>query len=404
MSGQDRSGPVLGRRRLVASVGALAGAAALGGCTRDRAAAPAPAQDPSANAPSPHELRSFHGARQAGVDDVPQAFLTLVALDLAEGADTETVRRLMTVLSDDIERLMSGRGTLTDVEPELAERPTGLSVTVGWGPATFAAAGAEPPAWLKPLPAFSIDALQDRWSGGDVVLQVCGENPVTVAHAVRRLVTGSAPMARQRWVQRGFRDPDLKPGETMRNLLGQLDGTVNPRPELAEDEAIVWDDGSVWRRDATALVVRRIEMELDRWDRADRVAREHTIGRRLDTGAPLTGGDEHSPPDLSAVDEIGLPVIDTFSHMRRSMPQSPHERFLRRPYNYDDPPGDGAVSSSGLIFMAYCADPVRQFVPVQQRLAEADLLNLYTTPIGSAVFAILPGCGPGEILGGDLIA
>lgn len=402
MSERTEHSPRVGRRGLVASVGALAGAVALSGCTRaQEAAEPVDASGPAQ--PKSLPTRSFHGARQAGVDDVPQAFLTLVALDLAEGAGADTLRRLMTVLSDDIERLMSGRGTLTDVEPELASRPSELTVTVGWGAGAFAAAGSTPPTWLRPLPAFSIDALEDRWSGGDLVLQVCGQSPVVVAHAVRRLVTGAAPMAHQRWVQRGFREPHLAPGETMRNLFGQLDGTVNPRVGTPEEDALIWDDGTGWRANASAMVVRRIAMDLDRWDRADRVAREHTIGRRLDTGAPLTGGEEHSPPDLTAVDQIGLPVIDTFSHMRRAMPTTPHERFLRRPYSYDDPPQEGEVSRSGLIFTVFCADPVRQFVPVQQRLADADLLNLYTTPIGSAVFAVLPGCAPGEVLGGDLI-
>ena len=46
---------------------------------------------------------------------------------------------------------------------------------------------------------------------------------------------------------------------------------------------------------------------------------------------------------------------------------------------------------------------MRQFVPVQRRLAEADLLNLWTTPIGSAVFAVLPGAQPGEVLGEALL-
>jgi dye decolorizing peroxidase len=49
-------------------------------------------------------------------------------------------------------------------------------------------------------------------------------------------------------------------------------------------------------------------------------------------------------------------------------------------------------------------DPVRQFVPVQQRLAELDLLNIWTTPVGSGVWAVLPGAGPGEMLGGALLA
>lgn len=396
----------VGRRALVASIGGLAGTAALAGCVTRAETQESALQDGAPLRPDlGDQARPFYGRRQGGVDDVPQAFLTLVALTIAPDADRDTLRRLMAVWTDDIARLMEGRGALTDQEPELAARPASLTVTVGWGPGAFTAAGVTPPPWLGPLPAFSIDALEDRWSDGDLVLQVCAESPVAVAHAVRKLVTGAAPMATQRWVQRGFREPLMDSGsERMRNLMGQIDGTVNPSSREPEDEPLIWDDGSIWQANATALVVRRIAMDLDRWDRADRRSREHTIGRRLSDGAPLTGGTEHSPPDLSALADDGFPVIDTFSHMRRSMPQTPRERFLRRPYNYDDPPGDSAVSDSGLIFIAFCADPVRQFVPVQERLAEADLLNLYTTPVGSAVFAVLPGCAQDEMLAGPLLS
>ena len=396
--------PPIGRRGFVASVGALAGAAALGGCTRGggspTAAAPVAAPPDPAGA-----TRPFHGPRQAGVDDAPQAFLSLVALDLTVGADRDTVRRLMAVWTDDIARLTAGRAPLTDLEPELAARPSELSVTVGWGPGAFAAAGVAPPPWLAPLPAFEIDALEERWSGGDLVLQVCAESPVAVAHAVRRLVIGAAPMASQRWVQRGFRDPLMDPGtQRMRNLFGQVDGTVNPSSAVAEDARLIWDDGSIWREHATGMVVRRIAMDLDGWDRADRRSREHSVGRRLSDGAPLTGGTELTPPDLERVGEDGFPVIDTFAHLRRAMPQAPHERFLRRPYSYDDGPQDGQVSSSGLVFIVFAADPLRQFVPVQQRLAEADLLNIWTVPVGSAVYAVLPGCAEGATLGEELLA
>ncbi|MCA1783696.1 MAG: Dyp-type peroxidase [Dermatophilaceae bacterium] len=394
----------IGRRGLVVSIGALAGAAALSGCTREAGVVDKTVATEAQQSPA-EALRAFHGPRQAGVDDLPQAFMTLVALDLADGADRDAVRRLMTVWTDDISRLMAGLGPLTDLEPELAARPSGLSVTVGWGPGAFAAAGVAPPGWLGPLPSFDIDALEERWNDGDLVLQVAAESPVTVAHAVRRLVTGAAPMAVQRWVQRGFRDPLMDAGqERMRNLFGQIDGTVNPSSAVTEDESLIWDDGSTWWAGATGMVVRRIAMDLDDWDRADRRSREHSIGRRLDDGAPLTGGTELTSPDLEALGGDGFPVIDTFSHMRRAMPQAPHERFLRRPYSYDDAPEDGQVSNSGLLFIVFATDPVRQFVPVQQRLADADLLNLWTTPVGSAVFAVLPGCTEGEILGGELLA
>ena len=56
----------------------------------------------------------------------------------------------------------------------------------------------------------------------------------------------------------------------------------------------------------------------------------------------------------------------------------------------------------GLIFASYQADLAAQFLPIQARLAEFDLLNFWTTPIGSAVFAIPPGCAEGGTLGDTL--
>jgi iron-dependent peroxidase len=41
--------------------------------------------------------------------------------------------------------------------------------------------------------------------------------------------------------------------------------------------------------------------------------------------------------------------------------------------------------------VAYQADPVAQFVPIQKRLEQLDMLNTWTVPVGSAVFAIPAG-------------
>lgn len=42
-------------------------------------------------------------------------------------------------------------------------------------------------------------------------------------------------------------------------------------------------------------------------------------------------------------------------------------------------------------------------MPVQRTLAELDLLNQWTTPIGSAVFALPPGAEPGGWVGETLL-
>ena len=53
---------------------------------------------------------------------------------------------------------------------------------------------------------------------------------------------------------------------------------------------------------------------------------------------------------------------------------------------------------SGLLWTAYAKDLSKQYLPVQQRLAKFDLLNKWTTPKGSSVFAIAAGFKPGEVL------
>jgi dye decolorizing peroxidase len=47
---------------------------------------------------------------------------------------------------------------------------------------------------------------------------------------------------------------------------------------------------------------------------------------------------------------------------------------------------------------------MNQYVPVQTRLANFDLLNQWTTPIGSSVFAIAGGVQPGEIIAEKLFS
>ncbi|RPF21064.1 Dyp-type peroxidase [Myceligenerans xiligouense] len=383
--------------------GALGGAAVTLGGTAAWGAAGTPSDAVQAPDQAGRATVAFRGPRQPGVGTTPQAFATLVALDLAPGTDREALVRLMRVWTDDAERLMAGRPGLADSEPELAAVPARLTVTVAYGPAVFAAAGlaARAPSWLRPLPPFGVDRLEEAWSGGDLLLQVCADDPVTVSHAVRVLVKQARTFARPRWLQRGFRNSPgtVAPGTTWRNPMGQVDGTGNIDP--AAEPHLVWhqDDASGWLAGGTSVVVRRIAMDLDGWDEVDRAGRENTIGRRLSDGAPLTGDHEHDEPDLAAKGPHGFGVIDAAAHLRRSRTGDPGERFLRRPYGYDDGPGD-----TGLLFVTYQADVDRQFLPVQRRLDELDLLNAWTTPVGSAVFAVPPGAGPGEYLGQALLA
>jgi len=386
---------VVSRRGFLVGAAALAGVVTGAGVTGAASTARRAPGDPAGRAVVP-----FHGAHQAGVATPPPAFLTLLAFDLLPGVDRDALRRLLRIWTDDAVRLTRGEPGLVDLEPELAAVPASLTVTVGFGPRVFDVARltARRPAWLAPLPSFGIDDLRREWSDGDVALQLCADDPVTLAHAARVLVRQASTFAAVRWVQRGYRNAPgtVAPGTTMRNLFGQVDGTRNLVP--GRDDDLIWvADGPL--AGGTGMVVRRIAMNLTTWEQLDRPAREQVVGRRLSDGAPLTGRDERDEPDLAATGPDGLTVIPGFAHIRRARTDDPRQRFLRRGYNYDD----GAGRDAGLVFITFQADVAEQFVPVQRRLDELDLMNTWTTPIGSAVFVAPGGVAPGEYVGQRLL-
>ncbi|MFC5930588.1 Dyp-type peroxidase [Cryobacterium melibiosiphilum] len=411
-TGDPHPGRRLSRRHLLLA-GAAAGIGAASAVGIDLSTRPARSAHQAAGAATAAvpatdgtETVTFYGAHQAGVDTRPQASVTLLALDLNAGTDAGALRRMMRVLTQDAARLTQGTAALADSEPELAVTPARLTVTFGFGPGLVARAGGERPSWLRPLPAFGIDRLEPAWNDGDLLLQIAADDPVTVAHATRMLLKDSRSFTTVRWRQTGFRRTPAveKPGTTMRNLFGQVDGTVNLVAGTADFDSLVWGaaENPAWLHGGTGFVLRRIRMNLDKWDGLDRAGREASVGRTLAAGAPLTGTHESDEPDFAATTTIGFPVIPEFSHMRRARSENTAERILRRGYNYDDAPASGSVSDSGLLFVTFQADVDAQFVPIQRRLDELDLLNQWTTPIGSAVFAIPPGCTADGYIGDTL--
>ncbi|MFM2437720.1 MAG: hypothetical protein RLZ55_531 [Actinomycetota bacterium] len=393
-----------GRRRLLlggAAVAAGAATTAMPGGARAAADAP-PTPDLAAAAVE------CHGDHQAGIETPLQAHGSFVAFRLREGADRAAVARLLSLWSGDIERLTAGRAALADPVPELAAMPASLTVTIGFGPGLLTAADLTDscPAWLTPLPAFKGDLLEDAWSGGDVLAQVCADDPVTLSHAVSVLAGSAASIATVAWQQIGFQRAAglTPPGAVGRNLMGFVDGIVNPRRGTADFSKVVWSASPDWLVGGSGLVVRRIRLNLDTWSALSTGEREQVFGRRASDGAPVTGGSPADAVDLKATDARGLSVVPTFSHVRLAAPVQDHERILRRPYNYDAGLLPEGTPDRGLIFAAYAADPVRQFVPIQQRLADGDLLNKWATTVGSAVFAVPPGFPAGGRLGAALLA
>jgi methionine-rich copper-binding protein CopC len=156
------------------------------------------------------------------------------------------------------------------------------------------------------------------------------------------MIKDARPFAKVRWVQQGFRrSPGVQaPEYTQRNVMGQLDGTAKPRG--TEIDPAVWNpDGS------TTLVVRRVRAEMETWDKLSVTDKELAVGRRMDSGAPLSGALEHDKPDFAVLDETGLPKIPDFSHVTRTRVEDPRLKTLRRPYKQLRR-GSGRLRRSGL--------------------------------------------------------
>ncbi|WGD37925.1 Dyp-type peroxidase [Lysinibacter sp. HNR] len=401
----------LSRRHLLlggaAGVGALTAAGVdLAVQNSSRPPSSSPNATPASQAIDNNSIEPFYGVHQAGIATEPQAHASYLAFDLRPETDRGAIKRMLRILTDDAIKLTSGMAALADSEPELAHIAARLTITFGFGPELVRRVdpGALPE-WLAPLPQYSQDRLEDALSHGDLLLHIGADDPITVAHAARMVVKDTRAFATLRWTQNGFLRArgSQKPGTTMRNLFGQLDGTSNPRPGTEDFERVVWSSGKpAWLVGGTSLVLRRISMDLDKWDRLDRSGREAAVGRRLDNGAPLTGVHEHDEPDFTAKDPLGFPVISDISHLRRARSDNPAERIYRRSYNYDEPPAAGHDSNAGLLFASYQANPLTQFAPIQRRLDELDLLNEWITHVGSAVFAIPPGCAKGGYVGDAL--
>ena len=346
----------------------------------------------------------FFGPHQSGIELDIQAVTNMVAFDIKESVNKADMLRWMRLLTDDIARLTAGEPVLADPAPELAIGAARFTAYVGFGPSLFSKLGleAQMPEGFAELPAFGVDQLQERYSAGDVLIHIAADDPVVLAHGTRGLVRDSMPFASVRWVQPGFaHSPGMIPaGLTHRNLMGQVDGTANPELGSSDFDSVVWiNEGPEWIKGGTLLVFRRIAMQLDTWDQLGTPSKEEVIGRKLSNGAPLTGERETDVPDLGARHPNGLLVIPEFAHIRRAAPQESGERIFRRPFSYDNGMNERGSMDVGLLWTAYQRDISKQYLPIQRRLEQLDLLNQWTVPIGSAVFAI-----PGGVQGSELLA
>jgi dye decolorizing peroxidase len=351
----------------------------------------------------------FDGEHQAGILAPYAAHGWFAAFDLEPHADARRLTEMLRTWTDAARLLTDGRSPFGDDAMALGYGPAALTVTAGFGASLLRRFWTSIPAALAPLPAFPHDEIDPARSDGDIGVLFTADDAIVVAHALRTFTRLARGTARVRWQMSGFSAGDgVVTGRTAtpRNLMGQLAGTGNPRPADRDFERKIFADGTgpVWMRGGSYLVFRRIRMLLDDWDTLPRHRQQQIIGRRKDTGAPLSGGTESTPIDLDRKSPDGSLAIGPGAHVRQASAQTNEgATILRKGFSYFDGYRPDGTPDAGLLFMAFQADPAQGFTRIQQRLTLADDLSRFIRHTSSALFAVPGGCTPDGYLGQDLM-
>ncbi|MFK4224471.1 iron uptake transporter deferrochelatase/peroxidase subunit [Streptomyces sp. NPDC019890] len=403
----------ISRRRLLGTVGGAGATGLVLGAAGGAAAHAAAAGDaPTALTTLGSTGIGFHGTHQAGIATPLQACGHLIAFDLAPGAGRKEAAALMRRWSTLAGDLMAGRSAGDgDTGVALDAGPSSLTVTFGFGHTFFDRTGltAQRPPELDPLPAFSSDQLDAKRSDGDLWVQIGADDALVAFHALRAIQKAAGDAARVRWQMNGFNRSPGATGKPMtaRNLMGQIDGTGNPKPSEPDfDKRIFVPPGTKyeWLAGGSYAVVRRIRMLLDDWEKLSLKKQEQVIGRRKSDGAPLTGGSELTEPALDETGPDGKLVIPDNAHARISAPeQNGGAAMLRRPFSFHDGIAADGTPDAGLLFICWQADPLRGFVPVQRKLDRGDALSAFIRHEASGLFAVPGGPKKGEYVGQRLL-
>jgi deferrochelatase/peroxidase EfeB len=411
------------RRRLLAGAGAAgAGVVAAGLAGYFARPAAAPASAPGQGLAGGDVTLPFYGLHQAGIATPAQDRLAFGTLNAVPGATRADLRDLLRAWTTASARMTAGHPVGEDAQPYAPPVDTGeavgspvsrLTITLGYGPSLFdhrfGLAGRKPSA-LAQLPPLPNENLDPDYTGGDLCVQACSDDPLVAFHAVRNLARIGMGIVEHNWMELGFGRTSATTAsqQTPRNLLGFKDGTRNIKAEQSQlMNDYVWVDPEAdqpWLQRGSYLIARKIRIFVENWDRDYLQDQEHVIGRAKVSGAPLTGGTELTVPDFAARGSDGQPVIPADAHIRlASFEHNRGVRILRRGYSFTDgiDPQAGTLLG-GLFFIAFMKDPA-QFIRLQQSLA-ADALNEYIHHTGSAVFACPPGLRPGQHWGDTLFA
>jgi deferrochelatase/peroxidase EfeB len=410
------------RRKMLFGLG-LAGGAVAGVLTSGAAFAASPASEAAQPDQALEGRQPFYGAHQSGVTTPRPPAAIVVAFDVL-GTNRDDLARLLRKLTERIAFLTQG-GPAPEIDPKFPALDSGLlgpivtpgnlTMTVALGASLFDArfglAGARP-VHLERMPQFPNDALEEEFSHGDLLIQICSDTPDTGIHALRDIIKNFPDLMSVRWKIDGYNSGPRaanQPPFTPRNLLGFKDGTANPDPD--DDAAmnrLVWvapeSAEPAWAAGGSYQVVRIIRNFVERWDRTPLQEQQSIIGRDKMSGAPLTMAAEKEIPDYAGDPKGERIRLD--AHIRLANPRTAATEanlILRRPYNYSRGISKSGQLDMGLLFICFQADLKHGFLAVQDRL-NGEPLEEYIKPVGGGFFFALPGVpAKGFYLGQSLV-
>lgn len=400
----------------LAGAGALGALGALAGCASPASNNHNQASASNSASGASNDSHSFYGEHQSGISTEVQDRMYFVALNL-KTTDREEIRSLFQEWTKASAKMQAGEVVGEERSYEAPPKDTGeamdlsaahLTITFGLGRSFFVdendkdrfGFASKLPEALVRIPHMTGDALEAQRSDGDLCIQACADDPQVAFHAIRNLIRIAGGRAVVAWQQLGFgRTASTTTTQvTARNLFGFKDGTNNLKvedPDLLKKH--VWTSSQnsanspAWMEGGSYLAARRIRMKIETWDRTRLREQEEIVGRTKTTGAPLSGGDEFTKLDFSAMGRSG-PLIPADSHVRLMHPdQNQGVQILRRGFNYTDGADELGRLDAGLFFIAYVCDPRTHFIPMLSKMTASDAMSEYLRHTGNALFAVPPG-------------
>ena len=252
---------------------------------------------------------------------------------------------------------------------------------------------------------FPHDEIDPTRTHGDLLLQLCADEPDACVHALRILMRATRATLVLRWMLPGFQRPNtLAKGRTStRNLLGFKDGTANlDASDDALMDELVWvrpapTDEPAWTAGGSYMVVRIIRTKVEFWDRTALATQEDIIGRHKATRCAARRSSARTTSRTTTRTRRGgrSRSTRTSGWPTRARPDrgEPHPaagvQLLQRLR-----PQNGQLEQ-GLLFVCFQRDLDRGFVTVQNRL-NGEPLEEYIQPVGGGFFFALPGVRNGQ--------